>query len=69
MAASAPLPYDSRPRVSWIVCLRMTREIDDQGLVQCPFAGIVAVQQCEACRFLEDLEADRRRQPCTTGET
>jgi len=69
MDASAPLPDDSRPLVSWIVCLRVTREVDDERLVECPFAGIVAVRDCDECRFLEDLEADRRRQPCTTGET
>lgn len=67
--APRPLSDDSRPRVSWIVCLRMTREVDDHGMVQCPFGGIVAMQQCGECRFLEDLEADRWRQPCTTGET
>lgn len=69
MAASVR-PWDARRRgVSWIVCLRATREVDDQGLVQCPFAGIVAVQPCGECRFLEDLEADRRLEPCTAGET
>jgi hypothetical protein len=69
MAASAP-PWDARrPGASWIVCIRTTREVDDHGMVQCPFAGIVAVQRCGECRFLEDLEADRRLEPCTTEET
>ena len=69
MAASAPPREARRPGASWIVCLRATREVDDQRMVQCPFAGIVAVQACGECRFLEDFEADRRLEPCTTGET
>jgi hypothetical protein len=69
MAASGQ-PWDvRRHRASWIVCLRTTRDVDDQGIVQCPFAGIVAMQACAECRFLEDLEADRRLTPCTTEET
>lgn len=69
MTANAPPGDASRRGATWIVCLRTTRDVDDRGMVRCPFAGVVELQACGECRFLEDLEADRRFAPCTTGET
>jgi hypothetical protein len=68
MAATTLAPQASHPRVSWIVCLNRMRDVDEHGLVRCPLAGIVPLQHCGECRFLEDREADWRRQPCATDE-
>jgi hypothetical protein len=55
----------TRARVTWIVCLRATREVDERGMVECPLAGIVPLRECTLCRFLEDREADRLGLPCS----
>jgi hypothetical protein len=67
--AVTTLPREvTRTRVTWIVCLRGTREVDDQGMVECPLAGIVPLRECTLCRFLEDREADRLEVPCSVDD-
>jgi hypothetical protein len=68
MAATALTREVNRPCVTWIVCLRSTREVDDQGMVECPLAGIVPMRACTLCRLLEDQEADRLGVPCSVDE-
>jgi hypothetical protein len=68
MATAVLRETSDAPRVRWIVCLRATRDVVD-GRVVCPLNGEIAVQRCDSCRFLEDLEADWRRHPCATGDT
>jgi hypothetical protein len=63
---SAP-PGRSAASDSWIVCRGMTRDVVD-GTVTCPLRGIVPVDACRDCRFLETVPGEWRRWSCGTNE-
>jgi hypothetical protein len=64
---SAWAPGGSGDRDSWIVCRGLTRDVAD-GMVVCPLRGMVNVQVCRDCRFLETVPGEWRRWSCGLDE-
>ncbi|HET6820217.1 MAG TPA: hypothetical protein VFH98_06650 [Candidatus Limnocylindria bacterium] len=54
-----------RESESWIVCRGVTRDVVDQ-VVACPIHGLVNIEACQDCRFLETLPGEWRRWSCGT---